>query len=37
MAYWRMQLHPAESASAVKHTVESLSAATALPVAAVAR
>jgi hypothetical protein len=26
MAYWRMQLHPAESVGAIRHTVESLSA-----------
>ena len=26
MAYWRMQLHPSESGSAVRHTVESLAA-----------
>jgi len=26
MTYWRMQLHPAESGNAIKHTVESLSA-----------
>jgi hypothetical protein len=26
MAYWRMQLHPSESAGAIKHTVECLSA-----------
>ena len=26
MAYWRMQLHPADSEHAIKHTVESLAA-----------
>jgi len=26
MTYWRMQLHPASSGDAIKHTIESLAA-----------